>query len=68
MKGHAGLVANAGIVWEEDLKAGLRQVCAGVCSIALDAIGAGMVDVRVAGKAASAAAVAGVGLVGRLGW
>ena len=64
---HAELVANAGVVREEDLKASSRQVCAGVCSVTLDAIGAGLVDVGVAGKAASSAAVAGVGLVGELG-
>lgn len=51
-------MANAGVVREVDLKAGLRQVCARVCSITLGAVGAGMVDVGVAGKAASAAAVA----------
>ena len=60
-------MANAGVIREEDLKAGLRQVCAGLCSITLGAIGAGMVDVGVAGEAVAAAAVVGVGLVGGLG-
>ena len=36
-------------------------------SITPDAIGTGMVDMGVAGRAASAAAVAGVGLAGELG-
>ena len=67
MEGHAGLVANAGVVGEEDLKADWRQVFAGLCSITLGAIGAGAVDMGVAGESAAAAAVACVGLMGRLG-
>ena len=66
MEGHAGLVANAGVVGEKDLKASCRQVLAGLCSFTLGAIGAGTVDMGVAGEAVAAAAVAGVGLVGGL--
>ena len=67
MEGHAVLVANAGVVGEEDLKADWRQVFAGLCTITLGAIGAGAVDMGVAGEFAAAVAVASVGLKGGLG-
>ena len=58
-------MANARVVGEKDLKAAGRQVfCARLCSIALGAIGARVVDVGVAGEGVAAAAVAGVGLMG----
>ena len=59
-------MANVGVVGEKELEAVWRQVFARLCSIASAAIGAGIVDMGVAGESAAAAAVAAVGLVG--GW
>ena len=67
MEWYAGLFASAGVVMEEELNTISRQGCAGVCSVSLDAMGAGTLVTGVAFKTASAAGVAGVGLVGELG-
>ena len=63
----AGLFGDAGVVGEEDFDAVAREGCTGVGSVLLDAVGAGLVDVGVAGEASFAAGGAGVGLVGELG-
>ena len=67
MVGHDELLVNRGLVFEFELDGALRQALAGLWKGFSETISAGKVDIGVTGEAVFAAAIAGVGLVSRLG-